>query len=152
MPTYVSINNNQLNYLYTENKNTYLPPDHLLCSRTLLQVLHLLINPCKPMPNILLLYRWEKRIQERGDYKLLIQTWLSNPCFFHVQSKCTIIVLLLLKLANYTEKAMAPHSSKLQEMVRDRESWPAEVYRSQTTNNCFTMLCCFLLYNNVNQL
>ena len=82
MPTYVAINNNQLNYLYTENKNTYLPPDHLLCSRTLLQVLHLLVNPYKPMPYILLLYRWEKRIQERGDYKLLIQTWLSSSCLY----------------------------------------------------------------------
>ena len=47
------------------------------------------------------------------DYKLFIQTWLSSSCFFHVHSKCTIIVLLLIKLVNYTEKAMTTHSSTL---------------------------------------
>lgn len=40
------------------------------------------------------------------DYKVLIQTWLSSPCFFHVQGKCTIIVLLLIKLANYNSYAL----------------------------------------------
>ena len=48
--------------------------------------------------------------------------------------------------------SMDMNFGKLWEMVRDREAWPAEVHRSWTNNNCFTMLCCFLLYNNANQL
>ena len=52
---YIYINNNfQLNFLYTENKNTHLTSAHLPCSRTPLQVLHLLANPCKPTTYILL--------------------------------------------------------------------------------------------------